>query len=123
MLWGRLDATPISVDEMQQRLDLPGYAAVSRSLGEVGFNSAVEFLATYAGSASDLKPYVANARINEDLNLRLQYLAGLGVNSMAFQGIYRDILAHRRFPEGFLVGTGGRMDALRTLLRPRAPSR
>ncbi len=123
VLLGRSDPAPISVDEMQQRLDLPGYAAVSRSLGEVGFNSAVEFLATYAGSASGLAPFVANARINEDLNMRLQYLAGLGVNSMAFQGIYRDILTYRRFPEGLLVGTGGRMDALRTLLRPRATSR
>lgn len=123
VLLGRPDNTPISVDEMQQRLDRADYAAVSRSLGEVGFNSAVEFLATYAGNASGLTPYLANARINEDMNLRLQYLAGLGVNSMAFQGIYRDILTYRRFPEGFLVGTGGRMDALRTLLRPRAPAR
>jgi hypothetical protein len=48
--------------------------------------------------------------------MRLQYLAGLGLNSMAAPQIYRDVLTYRRFPEGFLLGTGGRMDALRTLL-------
>jgi hypothetical protein len=46
----------------------------------------------------------------------LQYLAGLGLNSMATPQIYRSILAYRKFPEGLLVGNGGRMDALRTLL-------
>jgi spermidine synthase len=73
-------------------------------------------LATYAGRASDLKPLTAGAAINEDLNMRLQYLAGLGLNSMANQSIYRAILKYRRFPEGLLTGSGGRMDALRTLL-------
>jgi hypothetical protein len=48
--------------------------------------------------------------------MRLQYLAGLGLNSMANQSIYRAILKYRRFPEGLLTGSGGRMDALRTLL-------
>ena len=123
VLLGRLDSTPISVDELQQRLERTDYAPVSQSLNDVGFHSAVEFLATYAGRASDLRPFVANAQINEDMSLRLQYLAGLGLNSMAFQGIYRNILAYRRFPEGVLVGSGGRMDALRTLLRPLVVSR
>jgi spermidine synthase len=116
VLLGQLETKPISVDEMQQRLDRPGYSRVKDSLDEVGFHSAVEFLASYAGRASDLAPFLIGAQINDDLNLRLQYLAGLGLNSMAAPQIYRDVLTYRRFPEGFLVGTGGRMDALRTLL-------
>ena len=43
-------------------------------------------------------------------------MAGLGLNSMAYTGIYKDLIRYRRFPEGFLVGSGGRMDALRTLI-------
>jgi spermidine synthase len=116
VLLGQTGPRPISVDEMQQRLDRPDYAKVRESLNEVGFHSAVEFLATYAGQASDLGPLLVGAQINDDLNLRLQYLAGLGLNSMATPQIYRDVLVYRRFPEGLLVGTGGRMDALRTLL-------
>jgi len=106
------------VDELQQRLERPGYTAVSASISEVGFHSAVEVLATYAGRASELRPLLANAQINKDLNMRLQYLAGLGLNSMSYQKVYRNILAYRKFPDGLLVGSGGRIDALRTLLRP-----
>jgi spermidine synthase len=116
VLLGRQDAAPVSVDQVQQRLDTPAYAAVSASLNDVGFHSAVEFLATYAGRASDLTPLTAGAQINGDLNMRLQYMAGLGLNSMAYAGIYRDIVKYRRFPEGLLVGSGGRIDALRTLI-------
>jgi spermidine synthase len=66
-----------------------------------------------------LQPLLVHAQINNDMNLRLQYIAGLGLNSMAFQGIYRTILAYRRFPDGLFTGSTGRIDALRTLLRPR----
>src|SRR5437588_12687275 len=125
VLIGQADASVINVDDVQRRLDDPTYNTVSQSLNEVGFHSAVEFFATYAGRASDLRPLLANAQINNDMNLRLQYIAGLGLNSMAFQGIYRTILSYRKFPDGVVVGSRGRMDALRTLLRPyvyhRAP--
>ena len=75
-------------------------------------------MATYAGRAPDLRPWLAGAQINEDRNLRLQYLAGLAVNSLAYQQIYLDIIAHRRFPEGLFAASPGRLAALRTLLRP-----
>ena len=101
---------------MQQRLDQPSYAPVLTSITDVGFRSAVELMSTYAGRAPDLAPMLRSTQINEDMNMRLQYIAGLGLNSMAYQGIYKDILKYRKFPEDFLTGTGGRMDALRTLL-------
>ena len=118
VLIGQADASIINVDELQQRLDRQNYSAVSESLNEVGFHSAVEVLATYAGRASDLRPLLVNAQINNDMNLRLQYIAGLGLNSMTYQGIYRTILSYRKFPDGLLAGSGGRIDALHTLLRP-----
>jgi spermidine synthase len=117
VLLGQARPGPINVDALQARLDLQGYAPVRASLGEVGFHSAVEFLATYAGRARDLQPLIHGAQINQDLNMRLQYIAGLGLNSMAFQQTYKEILKYRRFPEDLFIGTpGGRMDALRTLL-------
>jgi spermidine synthase len=118
VLLGREDHQPINVDELQERLDRPDYAHVAASLGEVGFHSAVEFLATYAGRASDLKMMTAHAAINGDLDMRLQYMAGLGLNSMAYQRIYKDLVTYRKFPEGMMTGSTGRMDALRTLIRP-----
>ncbi len=123
VLIGQESASAINVDDVQLRLDDAKYTAVSQSLNEVGFHSAVEFFATYAGRALDLKPLLVNAQINNDMNLRLQYIAGLGLNSMAFQGIYRTILGYRKFPDGLFVGSAGRIDALRTLLRGGVDSR
>jgi spermidine synthase len=119
VLIGRTETTPISVDDMQQRLDRPDYSRVLASLDEVAFHSAVEVLASYTGGASTLQSYLADAQINEDLNMRLQYLAGLGLNSMSHPKIYQDILSYRDFPQELFTGSGGRMDALRTLLRAR----
>ena len=124
VLIGQPDGGPVNVDLLQQRLDRPEYAGVMTSLSEVRFHSALELLATYAGRASDLRPWLASAQINEDLNMRLQYLAGLGLNSMAYPRIYQNMMTYRKFPEGLIVGSpGGRMDALRTLLRPGPPPR
>ena len=120
VLIGQEGASAINVDDVQRRLDEPKYAAVAGSLNDVGFHSAVEFFATYAGRALDLQPLLVNTKINNDMNLRLQYIAGLGLNSMAFQGIYRTILSYRKFPDGLFAGSTGRIDALRTLLGPHS---
>jgi spermidine synthase len=109
----------INLDAIQERLDRPEYSKVLASIGEVGLHSAAELLATYAGRASDLKSYFAGAPINNDMNLRLQYLAGLGVNSMAFQKVFADLMTYRKFPDDLVRGSEARMDALRTLLVKR----
>src|SRR5262249_16842996 len=72
---------------------------------------------TWLSGLLDVKPLLVDAQIDNDMNLRLQYIAGLGLNSMAFQRIYRTSLSYRKFPEGLFLGYTGRMDALRTLLR------
>ena len=81
VLLGQTGPTKIQVDELQQRLDRPEYSRVAKSLRDVGFHSAVDLLATYAGQEPDLKPWLKGAEINRDGNLRLQYLAGLAVNA------------------------------------------
>jgi spermidine synthase len=116
VLLGRTDASPLNVDELQHRLDEAAYSGVSASLAEAEFNSAVDLLATYAGRASDLAPMLAKAQINRDLNMRLQYLAGWGLNSVTAPQVYRKVLSYRRFPEDLLTGTGERLEALREVL-------
>jgi spermidine synthase len=111
------DTSAIDLDSIQDRLDRPEYAKVLASISDVGFHSAVEMFATYAGRAPDLKPYFADAQINDDMNLRLQYLAGLGVNSMAFQKVFADVLKYRKFPSDLFHGSPARLDALHTLFR------
>jgi len=119
VLLGRLDETRIDTHAIQQRLDRAQYSKVKSSLAEVGFDSAWDLLATYAGRSRDLRPMLADAEINRDLNMRLQYIAGLGVNSVMSGQMYRAILSYRTFPEDLLSGAGERFDALREVLGRR----
>ena len=80
VLMGQVDDTKIDVDAIQAKLDRPEYAPMKQSLREIGMNSAVDLFSTFAGRASDLKPWLADAVINRDRNLRLQFLAGMGLN-------------------------------------------
>jgi spermidine synthase len=88
VLLGQAEPTPIDVDRMEDRLQTPEYARVAQSLKEIGFYSAVDLLSTFAGRASDLRPWLKDAAINRDRNLRLQYLAGMGLNLYHADEIY-----------------------------------
>jgi spermidine synthase len=118
VLLGSADPSPITIDvnAIDRRLKQPSYSAVSTSLAEVRFPNAVDLLATYAGRAQDLAPMLANAPVNDDLNMRLQYLAGMGLNSVSAPQVYREILSYRKFPEDLLVGTGDGVNALHQLI-------
>src|SRR5207247_8083228 len=109
------NTSTIDLDAIQERLDRPEYSEVLASISDVGFHSAAEMFATYAGRASDLKAYFAGAQINDDMNVRLQYLAGLGVNSMAFQKVFAEVVRYRKFPEDLFHGSEARIGVLRTL--------
>jgi spermidine synthase len=116
VLLGRVDDSPIDVDRIQQRVEQKGYSRVLASLGEVQFESATDLMATYAGRAEDLRPMTQNVEINRDLNMRLQYLAGLGLNSVTTSQVYRKILSYRRFPEDLIKGSGESIETLRDAL-------
>ena len=116
VLVGRQDSSPVDIDALQQRLDQPAHQGIAASLAEVGFQSAVELLAAYTGRASDLAPMLAGTLVNTDLNLRLQYLAGFGLNSVRSPEIYGHLLSYRKFPDNLLVGKGDRIESLRSRL-------
>ncbi len=117
VLLGQAEPTKIDIDAMQQRLDRPDYAKVAASLKEVGFPHAVDLVGTYLGRASDLRSWLAGAQINEDVNLRLQYLAGLGVNSYAADYIAQEIGKHREFPQDIFSGSEQSIAELRSSLQ------
>src|SRR5262249_29690227 len=78
---GQVEPARIDLDSIQQRLERPEYQQVAMSLREVGFTTMYSLLGTYAGRASELQPWLEGAPINRDGNLRLQYLAGLALNT------------------------------------------
>ncbi len=100
VLMGTVEAPHFNVDEWEARLNSPQYAAVKSSLSEISIHSALDLFANYAGRASDMKAYLADAQINRDRDLRLQYLAGLGLNLYQSGPIYADILRHKNTRRG-----------------------
>ena len=112
VLVGQVEPLQINLDEMEQRLSRPEYARVAQSLREIGMSSVVDLLATYAGRPSDLAAWLAGAAITRDRDLRLQYLAGMGLNLFQNEPIYAEMLAYRRFPGGLFTGSEPRLQAL-----------
>jgi spermidine synthase len=113
VLTGQVEPTHINLDAMEAKLASPQYAQVMQSLREIGFNSAVDLFSTYAAQASDLQPWLKDAQINRDRNLRLQYLAGLGLNLYESGPIYAEMISYSKFPDGLFSGSEPLMQALR----------
>lgn len=113
VLLGQSREASIDVDNLQQRLASASYRRVAQSLRDVEFASAMDLLSTYAGQASDLGPWLQGAELNRDRNLRLQYLAGLTVESNENASIYEAMARYRRFPQGLFVGREPSLRALR----------
>jgi len=117
VLLGQVEPLRIDLDEMERRVDYRRDSKMAQSLTEVGMNSPVDLFATYAGRRADLTEWVKGAAINRDRNLRMQYLAGLGLNLDDSAAIYAEMLTYRRFPEDLFVSAEGRVDSLRLALR------
>lgn len=103
VLVGAVGQPSLDVDALESAYLEPSHAVVRRSLGEIGIYSIVDLLGRYAGRAADLKPWLADAVITRDRNLRLQYLAGLGLNQHLGRDLYQQILDYRRYPEDVFI--------------------
>ncbi len=113
VLYGQVEPTKIDLDKLQTRLDSPSYAAVKESLADAGFPNMADLFGTYAGRATDLQKWLAGAAINEDRNLRLQYIAGLAVNTYHGETILRGILNYYKYPEDLFTGSADNKLAVR----------
>ena len=116
VLVGSVEPMTIDVDAIEQRLQSPAYAPVARSLSEIGFYSAVDLFSTFAAQGSQLAPWMADAQINHDRNLRLQYLAGMSNNHYDQQAIYAGMLRYRAYPPNLFAGSPRSLQSLRAAI-------
>jgi spermidine synthase len=116
VLVGPLEPPKIWIDEIEDLLRSPGFAPVDGSLMQAGLYGATDLFGNYAGRARDLAGWLADAEVTHDLDLRLQYLAGLGLNQHAGDEIYREMLAYRSFPDDLFVGSESTLDELKAVM-------
>ena len=120
VLLGQAEPWPIDMDALDRKLQHREYARVVASLDEVGLGSALDLLSTYAGRQDELQPWLKGAQINRDLNMRLQYLAGWGLNYNHPELIYRNLLMYRGFPKDLFTGSPESVHVLKVLLDGQA---
>jgi spermidine synthase len=99
----------INVDALQQRLERPDYAPVAESLREIEIATSADLLTTFIAQRSDLANWFAGAELNRDRDLRLQYLAGWGINSSMEDLLYRQLLSLRHPPVNLFEGSPQRV--------------
>jgi spermidine synthase len=113
---GQVEPLKINLDEIQSRLDRPDYAPVAQSLRDIGIGSAIDLFSTYAGGKPDLGPWVKDADLNTDADLRLQYIGGWGINSQLEDYLYLQIMKYRQLPQGMFSGSPQILDAMQQAL-------
>jgi spermidine synthase len=116
VLLAQVEPTRIDIDALDQRMQREDHRLVKQSLAEVNFHSVPQLLGTYAGRASDLTGWLKGAQINRDLNLRLQYLAGMGLNYDKPGYVYSEMLLRRKPAPEIFSGSPARMAAFFTSL-------
>ncbi|MCZ6634827.1 MAG: fused MFS/spermidine synthase [bacterium] len=117
VLLGQVGPTTVDVDALFDRLNREDHTPVLQSLREIGLGSVMALLGTYSGRGLDMVHWLEDAEINRDRNLRLQYLAGMGLNMYQEEDIYASILEYYVYPKDlFLHGTARRERALKRRL-------
>jgi spermidine synthase len=116
---GQADPLKINIDQAQARYDLPEHATVRASLKDIGVNNLYDLFSSYTGSAKDLQPYVYDAAVNTDGDLKLSYLAGWGINATLEDYLYRQMLKYRSAPTAVFSGSPERMEPLMRSFGPQ----
>jgi hypothetical protein len=120
VLVGRKSDEPIDLEHLQARLGSPAHTPVAQSLASVGFESALDLMSTFAGDATSLAAWLDGAERNTDRTLRLQYLAGVGLNTLAAGEIYSALTAAAAgSPPQLFTGTPAQLEELRQRLAGR----
>ena len=110
--WARRSRFTSIWTKLNQRFYQPDYAPVAQSLREIGVDSpARPFWPTMPAEVRP-GPWLAGADLNRDGDLRLQYLAGWGINSSLEDVIYRQMMSYRHPPDGLFTGSAERLQAL-----------
>ncbi len=115
VLLGQANPSSINADAIESRVQHS--QAVAELLRSAGYSTARDLLASYAGRAVDMKPWLEGAEINRDRSLRLQYLAGLRVGWENPESIYASLIRWRKYPDNLFLASETLKDQLKRALK------
>jgi spermidine synthase len=118
---GQAEPLQVNLDQVQARLARPEYAKVAQSLRDIGVSSIVDLLSTFTGQANDFAGWIGGAELNRDVDLRLQYLAGWGINSTIENDIFQEMIKYRKAPANLFSGSPELKSTVLALLGPPQP--
>ena len=93
---GGVDRFKLRMNAIQAQLDQQ--PRLSQSLQDIEIHSAKDILVTFIGQKSDMDDWLANAELNLDRNLRLEYLAGEALDMNMRDQIFAKMVANRSYP-------------------------
>lgn len=102
VLLGQKEPLNIDVEKLEFRMNRKDFQPVRDSMQAVKLGTPFDLLKTYGGQGADLGDWLSEDLINRDINFRLQYVAGMGLNTNVERKIYSDILKHRQYPDQLL---------------------
>jgi spermidine synthase len=120
VLVGTVEPKLIDLDAFARTMERPEFAFVRMTLTRATFDPPLRIFATFAGRAAGLDSWLADAELNRDVNLRLQYLAGLTPAGSQVSQIHQDILTRSTPLEESFRGTAERLQALRDAMKQTA---
>ncbi|HUP80983.1 MAG TPA: fused MFS/spermidine synthase, partial [Pirellula sp.] len=108
---------PIDMDAIETLLAREDHVRVTQSLSDVQMGSMIALLRCYAGRNQDMTPWLADAVVNTDRNLRLQYLAGWALNTKRAIEIRDSFRPFAKFPEDLFIGKAMSVSAIKFILK------
>jgi spermidine synthase len=87
-LLGQLKPLDVTMSQIIENYSSP---KVRDSLSSVGISSVPVMLSLFAAVTEDIEWWLADAQLNRDRNLRLEYLAGRALNAQLADEIYRNM--------------------------------
>jgi len=103
------------VAALEQRID--NDARLKADLDQVQVGTIGQLFGQYVGRGEDLRPWLADAEINRDLSLKLEYLAGLWMWINVSHPIMQEIKGYLRYPADELTNDAAFEKEIRLWLR------
>lgn len=116
VMLGQTAPLKVNFQQLQDRLDQSDHRDVKSSLEAIDLGTALSLMAKYAGNRSSMDAWLSDAELNHDGSLRLQYLAGMSLNSYQSAGIYRAMTRQRVYPSEIMFAPPQQETALKLLL-------